>query len=160
MKMRLGLRWLKRAQRLNWVGISFPYQTELIASQLEHLLKEWTSPIYVFFRKEPRVEHVNGRRLHVFECAAGKCRGKNGRDVRRFLDTADAKSTSGLRRHAKKCWGSEAVGAADDSRDLDSARLVLAKTKLRDGSITAQFERIAKGKVTFSHRQHTSTEAR
>ena len=96
----------------------------------------------------------------MFECAAGKCRGKNGRDVRRFLDTGDAKSTSGLRRHAKNCWGNEAVEAADGTQDLDSARIVLAKTKLRDGSITAEFERIGKGKVTFSHRQHTSTEAR
>ena len=103
---------------------------------------------------------MKGRRLHVFECAAGKCRGKNGRDVRRFLDTGDAKSTSGLRRHAKNCWGNEAVEAADGTQDLDSARIVLAKTKLRDGSITAEFERIGKGKVTFSHRQHTSTEAR
>jgi hypothetical protein len=96
----------------------------------------------------------------VFMCAAGRCRGKNGRDVRRFLDTTDARSTSGLRRHAKNCWGSEAVEAADATKDLESARLVLSKTKLRDGSITAQFERIGKGKVTFSHRQHTTTEAR
>lgn len=97
----------------------------------------------------------------MFECAAGRCRGKNGRDVRRFLDTGDAKSTSGLRRHAKKCWGDEAVEAADATKDLDSARLVLTKTKLRDGTITAQFERIAgKEKITYSHRQHTSTEAR
>jgi hypothetical protein len=129
-------------------------------SQLERLSKEWTSPIYVFFRKEPRVEYLDGRRVHIFECAAAKCRGKNGRDVRRFLDTGDAKSTSGLRRHAKKCWGDDAVEAADDTKDLENARLVLAKTKLRDGSITAQFERIGKEKITFSHRQHTSTESR
>ena len=93
-------------------------------------------------------------------CAAGRCRGKNGRDVRRYLDTADARSTSGLRRHAKNCWGGDAVEAADGTEGLESARLVLAKTKLRDGSITAQFERIGKTKVTFSHRQHTSTQAR
>jgi hypothetical protein len=106
---------------------------------------------------------VNGRRVHVFECAgsaAGRCRGKNGRDVRRFLDTGDAKSTSGLRRHAKKCWGEDAVDAADNTQSLEEARLVLAKTKLRDGSITALFERMGKEKVTFSHRQHTSTQAR
>lgn len=108
----------------------------------------------------PRIEYVKGRHVHVFECAAGKCRGKNGRDVRRFLDTGDAKSTSGLRRHAKNCWGDEAVEAADSTRDLDGARVVLAKTKLHDGTITAEFERIGKGKVTYSHRQHTSTESR
>ena len=103
---------------------------------------------------------MKDRRCHVFMCAAGRCRGKNGRDVRRFLDTSDAKSTSGLRRHAKNCWGEEAVEAADNTEDLDSARSVLSKTKLRDGSITAQFERIGKTKVTYSHRQHTTMEAR
>ena len=108
----------------------------------------------------PQVEYVNNRRAHVFECAAGKCRGKHGQDVCRFLDTGDAKSTSSLRRHAKNCWGDEAVAAADSTQDLESARVVLAKTKLRDRSITAEFERIGKGKVTYSHCQHTSTESR
>ena len=121
---------------------------------------DWTSPIYVFFRKTPRIDYVNDCRVHVFECAAGKCRGKNGRDVRRYLDTGDAKSTSGLRRHAKKCWGDEAVEAADSTQDLESARVVLARTKLHDGTITAEFERIGKEKVTYSHCQHTSTESR
>ena len=96
----------------------------------------------------------------MFECAAGKCQGKNGRDVHRFLDTGDAKSTSGLCRHAKNCWGTDAVEAVDGMEDLVSACLVLAKTKLHDGSITAQFEHIRKEKITFSHCQHTSTEAR
>jgi hypothetical protein len=27
------------------------------------------------------IEYVSGRRAHVFECGAGKCRGKSGRDV-------------------------------------------------------------------------------
>jgi hypothetical protein len=103
---------------------------------------------------------VNDRRIHVFECAAGKCRGKGRRDVRRYLDTNDAKSTSSLRRHAKNCWGDEAVEAADGTKDLESAHVVLTKTKLCDGSITAEFECIGKGKVTYSHRQHTSTESR
>ena len=44
--------------------------------------------------------------------------------------------------------------------DLAGARAVLAKSNLRDGSITTEFARIGKGKVTFSHRQHTKTEAR
>jgi hypothetical protein len=103
---------------------------------------------------------VNNRCIHVFECAAGKCQGKGGQDVRRYLDTDDAKSTSSLRRHAKNCWGDEVVEAADGTKDLESARVVLTKTKLRDGSITAEFERIGKAKVTYSHRQHTSTESR
>jgi hypothetical protein len=76
------------------------------------------------------------------------------------LDKGDAKSTSGLRHHAIKCWGAETVKSADDTKDLEAARTILLKSKLRDGTIMAEFERIGKGKVTYSHRQHTSTEAR
>ncbi|KDR70618.1 hypothetical protein GALMADRAFT_48478, partial [Galerina marginata CBS 339.88] len=126
------------------------------------LLKEWTSPIYVFFPKIPRIEYKESRRYHVFECGASHCKGKNGRDVRRYLNTSDARSTSNMRKHARICWGDEAVAAADATKDLAGAREVLAKSKskLRDGLITAEFERIGKGKVTYSHRQHTKTETR
>ena len=96
----------------------------------------------------------------MFKCAAGKCRGKNGWDVHQLLDTGDAKSTSGLHRHTKKCWGDATVEAADSTQDLECARSVLEKTKLCDGLITAEFEHISKGKVTYSHHQHTSTESR
>jgi hypothetical protein len=127
----------------------------------ERLGKEWISPIYVFFNRVPRIEYIDGRRVHVFVCAAAHCKGKNGRDVRRFLDTGDAKSTSGLRRHAKMCWGDEAVTAADDTKDLEGARAVLAKSGVkRNGSITSAFARIYKEKVSYSHRQYTYTETR
>ena len=122
--------------------------------------KDWNSPIYVFFRPTPHIEYAQNHRLHVFECAAGKCKARNGCDVRCFLNKGDAKSTSNLQKHAKGCWGEEAVAAADNTRSIDAAREVLAKSKLQDGSITAEFERIRKGKVTYSHRQHTKTEAR
>lgn len=65
-----------------------------------------------------------------------------------------------MHKHAKKCWGEEAVAAAVATKDLDAARECMAKHKLRDGSITAEFERIGKEKVTYSHRQHTRTESR
>jgi len=81
--------------------------------------------------------------------------------VRRFLDTGDAKSTSGLRRHARMCWGDEAVSAADQTKDLEGARDVLAKSGVkRNGSITSAFARLYKEKVTYSHRQYTYTETR
>jgi len=123
-------------------------------------MKEWSSPIYVFFKQTPRIEYVEGRRAHVFVCAAGHCKGKNGRGVRRFLDKGDKKSTSNLRKHAKICWGSEAVDAANNTHDVDAAHEILLKAKVRDGSITAEFKRIGKGKVTFSTHQHTTAEAR
>jgi hypothetical protein len=80
--------------------------------------------------------------------------------VRRYLDTGDAKSTSNLRKHAKICWGEDVVGDADKIKDVHAAREALGKMKLANGSITDAFERVAKGKVTYSHRQHTTTEAR
>ncbi|KDR81296.1 hypothetical protein GALMADRAFT_241794 [Galerina marginata CBS 339.88] len=65
---------------------------------LERLSKDWNSLIYVFFKPEPAIEYVNGRRVHVFECTAKPCKGRGGRYVRRYLDTGDAKSTGNLRR--------------------------------------------------------------
>jgi hypothetical protein len=59
------------------------------------------------------------------------------------------------------CWGDEAVNAADNTKDLDGARNVLAKSGLkRNGSITEAFQRIGKNKVSYSHRQYTYTETR
>ena len=58
--------------------------------------------------------------------------------VRRYLDTADAKSTGNLHKHARGCWGVEAVATADETRNLDAAREAL--TKVKDGSITEAFE--------------------
>jgi hypothetical protein len=126
---------------------------------LERISKEWNSPIYVFFKPIPSIEYIDERRIHVFECSARHCKGKgNGRMVRRYLDTGDAKSTGNLRKHAKVCWGLETVAAADETRNIDTARKALEKVK--DGSITEAFERVAKGKVTYSNRQHTTTQSR
>ena len=127
----------------------------------ERLSKEWNSPVYAFFKPTPSVVYINDRRVHVFECSATRCMGKgNGRMVRRYLDTGDAKSTSNLRKHAKICWGEDVMAEADKTKDVHAAREVVSKMKSANGSITDAFERVAKGKVTYSHRQHTTTEAR
>jgi hypothetical protein len=78
----------------------------------------------VFFRITPRIENIDDCRAQVFECAAERCKGKNGRDVRRFPDKGDRKSTSNLRKHAKICWGSDTVEKADETCDVDAAREV------------------------------------
>ena len=80
--------------------------------------------------------------------------------VRRYLDTSDCKSTGGLRRHAKKCWGDENVAQADDAKNIDDARQALKDAKLINGRITAVFEKTGKGKVTYSTSQHTRAETR
>jgi len=128
---------------------------------IERLVKDWISPIYVFFKSVPTIEYVKECRVHVFECEAAQCMGKgNGRKVRRYLDTGDAKSTGNLHKHAKICWGSEAVAAALSTRDVRSAREALGNLKSVDASITAAFQRVGKKKGTYSHRQHTTAEAR
>jgi len=122
---------------------------------------KWTSPVYAFFKPTPEIDYKGGRRCHVFECAAGRCKGRNTRYVSRFLDKGDSNSTSNLLRHAKHCWSTEAVEAAMATRDLDGAREVLEKPTLRNGDITTEFKRIGgKGKVTYRHTQHTTSEAR
>ena len=50
--------------------------------------------------------------------------------------------------------------AAGTVKDVYAARAVLAKPVLRDGSITAAFERVGEEKVMYSHQQHTRTESR
>lgn len=134
----------------------------LILSNLARLEKEWRSPIYAFFRPKADITYVDGRRAHDFTCSAKHCkgRGQNPRLVRRYLDKTDSKSTSGLRRHAKICWGEEIIERAAESKNIEEARKALKEAKLVDGSITAVFERTGKGKVTYSARQHTRSETR
>jgi len=129
---------------------------------VEQLMKQWNTPVYAFFRPTPAIEQIDGRRAHIFECSAKVCKGKgrHGRHVRHYLNTANATSTSNLRRHAKICWGADTVAAASIVKDVYATCAVLAKPALRDGSITAAFERVREEQVTFSHRQHTRTESR
>jgi len=108
-----------------------------------------------------RIEHVNDRCVHVFQCAALQCKGRHGRDVRHFLDTRDARSTSGLWHHAKMCWGEETVNTADKTKDLAATCTILANSGLkRNSSITAAFKHIGRPSITFSHHQLTYTETR
>ena len=80
--------------------------------------------------------------------------------VRRFLDTKDSTSTSNLRKHVESCWGKDALEAGMATGTAKDARESVVKEIKGSGSITAAFERKGKGKVTFSHRQHTKTETK
>ena len=113
---------------------------ESAEEELKQFSREWSSPIYVFFKPMPSIEYIKGRCVHVFECAATHCIGKgNGHLVRRYLDTGNAKSTGNLHKHAKICWGEEAVAAADNMKDVRAAHEVLGKMKSFDLSIAAAF---------------------
>ena len=53
-----------------------------------------------------------------------------------------------------------ANAAKSKNVSVDDIREGLASAKLKDGSITASFERMGKGKPTYSARQHTYAETR
>lgn len=117
-------------------------------------MKGWTAPIYAFFHPVPTIGYDNGCRYHEFECFAKSCNKK----VRRYLDKKDMASTGNLHKHAKVCWGAETITAATSVKTASEARGVLSKSK--DGSIAAAFALKGKGKVSYSHRQHTKAETR
>ncbi len=117
--------------------------------------------LYMLFSTQKlQFEGINGRVVHEFKCAATHCKHSSGRIVRRYLDKSDKKSTSNLRRHARNCWGDEIVKNADACGSVNLARDALKNVTLKDGSLTAVFERTGKGKISYSHRQHTRIETR
>lgn len=122
----------------------------------DRIRKEWTSPIYAFFETIPAIEHIGTRRSHVFSCASRGCKVT----VRRYLDTKDARSTGNMRKHAKKCWGDDAVSAADDAKDATEARTKVVAGILKNGKITTAFERKNKNKPTYSNIPYTHLEIR
>ncbi|KAI0267519.1 hypothetical protein BGY98DRAFT_881633, partial [Russula aff. rugulosa BPL654] len=123
------------------------------------LSKDWVAPIYAFFRPDPLIVHVDGRRCHAFECIAKSCKHKT-RVVWRYLDKGDAKSTGNLRKHTKRCWGNEVVAAADKAKTARDVCDATAKGFLDPQLITSAFKRSGKGKVSYSYRQFTKTESK
>ena len=131
---------------------------QLIWQFIAQLMKRWDTPVYAFFRPTPAIVYIKGHKVHIFECAASHCKAKT-RFIHCYSDTGDISSISNLRRHAIHCWGDEAVAAADRTSNAKVACEALSN-KEPNGSITTAFERVSKGKVTYSHHQHTKAEAR
>ncbi|KAF8157992.1 hypothetical protein B0H34DRAFT_656671 [Crassisporium funariophilum] len=113
----------------------------------DRLSKDWTWPIYAFFKPIPKIKYVDKKRCHKFECGAKYCKGKSCY-VRRFLHTADKNSSGNLQRHAKKCLGEDVIEEANNATNADEVR-----------NTTAGKQK-GKGKVMFSTQQHTKAEAR
>ncbi|KAI0037893.1 hypothetical protein FA95DRAFT_1476650, partial [Auriscalpium vulgare] len=121
------------------------------------LQKRWTAYAYAFFHPDPEIGYdQRGRRYHGFKCMGKSCK----HITRRYLEGKDASSTGNMLKHARSCWGAAAVQAAQEAGNHEYARKGVTVPLLRDGSITAAFERKGKGKITYSHRQHTKTETR
>ncbi|KAI9067826.1 hypothetical protein FKP32DRAFT_1608155 [Trametes sanguinea] len=118
----------------------------------ENFKKSIKSPAYAFFQVS--LPHVHSKRPYfVFTCRS--C----NHTINRYMDTKDAKSTGNLLKHARECYGHSVVGRIMEAKTLKDARAA-TQSFLEDGKITSVFQRKDKGKVTYSHRQHTHTETR
>jgi len=120
---------------------------KLILILSERLKKDWTAPIYAFYQPIQSIDHDNGQHFHEFTCAAKGCKKK----IQHYLDKKDSNSTGNLQKHAKQCWGAETLAAADQTKNVLEAHASVTSLVLKNGSITAIFERLGKAKVTYSH---------
>ncbi|KAF8326248.1 hypothetical protein F5887DRAFT_900191, partial [Amanita rubescens] len=121
----------------------------------ERMQKKWKSVVYAFYHPDPDITYTGRRRVHEFRCMNKGCKYK----CRRFLDT-DPTSTGNMIKHVKSCWGEGPWGAASEYGNIPDARKHVVKPFLRQGTITAMFQRIGKGKLTFSTIQLTPTQTR
>ncbi|KAG1844640.1 hypothetical protein DFJ58DRAFT_852836 [Suillus subalutaceus] len=110
--------------------------------ELKRFMKDWISPVYAFFEPFPKIVEENGRWAHVFKCQGKGCK----TTVRHYLDKGDVRSTGNMRKHVRSCWGEEVLRAADEAKDANEVRKKIVGSVLRNGSITASFERKGKGK--------------
>jgi hypothetical protein len=118
------------------------------------MMKNWTSPIYAFFSPIPDIEEIDECTTHVFKCLNCGCNTK----IWHYLDKKDAQSTGNMRKHAKSCWGDDAVNAADEAKDTAEVCKKIIGKILQNGSITATFERKGKGVPTYLNCPHTRSE--
>ncbi|KIK32205.1 hypothetical protein CY34DRAFT_27258 [Suillus luteus UH-Slu-Lm8-n1] len=116
-------------------------------AKLERLSKDWTSLIYAFFKPMPAIKYHDKCRCHIFK-------------FQRYLDKKDAKSTGNMQKHIKSCCGEPVLQAAIASGNTKAAQEGPIKSLPETGSIKTSFARKGKGKVTYSHHQHTCVETR
>ncbi len=115
----------------------------------EELSSRWRASVYAFFKAEVQIEEEDGRRFLAFRCAAKHCR--IGTAVRRYLDKGDRSSGGNLLKHARACWGAEAVAQAKELGDATRVRSTLVANILKNGRITKYFAP-TKCAVTYSNR--------
>ncbi|KIM56044.1 hypothetical protein SCLCIDRAFT_133491, partial [Scleroderma citrinum Foug A] len=119
------------------------------------LKTQWNSPIYAFFKPNPTIEYVGGRRSHVFQCNAKCCT----HGMHWFLDKGDARSTGNMCKHVKRCWGKDVMHQVLEAKSFKVAQDAV-KCYQSNGIITATFERKSNTKKTYSHLSHTKLQTR
>ncbi|KAI6030155.1 hypothetical protein EDC04DRAFT_2572420 [Pisolithus marmoratus] len=117
----------------------------------EQLKQDWNPPIYAFFVPEPTIEYVEGQHSHVFWCMAKGCR----KGVQQFLDKSDAQLTGNMCKHIRGWWGEDIFHQASQTKNATVA-CEAVKNYVKNGLLKVAFD--CKGKVGYSHRQHTKIE--
>lgn len=119
------------------------------------------SAIFGFYEPEVGLVHrdtdtATGVPHDSFRCY--KCRGH----VYRNKTTKDKSSGSGLRVHASRCYGTEAVQAAMRTNDLEGTRTsVKEASDKRQGTLTGMLKKLVdKGKEVYSTIALTKAEVR
>ncbi|TFY69264.1 hypothetical protein EVJ58_g529 [Rhodofomes roseus] len=130
-------------------------EEESAEQELARMQRKWTAPVYAFFKPDVTIKYVDGRRVHAFRCTNTGCK----RDIRRYLNSKDARSTSNLRKHVKQCWGEEALGAADRMSTSSKAKDSVKKYR-RTQNLKVAFGAASKKSFHYSTIQHTPTETR
>ena len=117
--------------------------------------RKWKAPVYAFFEPDQGIEFIDGRTVHVFKCANTGCRHL----VRRYLTSRDKTSTNNLRKHVRKCWGVEALEAADQTSTMANAKDCVERYR-RTGNLKVAFGAAGKKTFRYSTIQHSPTETR
>ncbi|KIK78120.1 hypothetical protein PAXRUDRAFT_164853, partial [Paxillus rubicundulus Ve08.2h10] len=118
------------------------------------IMKDWTSPIYTFFKPRPQILEVDSCGTHKFKCSACGCKVK----IWHYLDMKDAQLTGNMLLHVKICLSTEILPHADNVKNAKEVQMNIVGSILWMGSVSAAFKR--KGKVVYSHQQHTHTKTR
>ncbi|KAF8992026.1 hypothetical protein BDZ89DRAFT_973591 [Hymenopellis radicata] len=119
------------------------------------------SPIYGFYAADAKIVDRDTQTAKDVPHEAWKCE-LCGKNVYRNLTSKDKSSGHGLRLHAEKCFGVEAVKAAFEGADLKATREMVKKAgKKKQGVLTSMLQGIiAKGKEIYATMPLSNAETR
>ncbi|KIK80846.1 hypothetical protein PAXRUDRAFT_157537, partial [Paxillus rubicundulus Ve08.2h10] len=118
------------------------------------MMKDWTSPIYAFFKPRLQILKVDSHCTHKSKCSACGCKVK----IQCYLDMKDVWLFGNMQNHVKICWGMGVLPHANKVKNSKEVQMKITGSILWIGPVSAAFKR--KGKVVYFPQQHTHTETR
>jgi hypothetical protein len=119
--------------------------------------QRWRSFVYAFYDTPQIRRGAANRKIITFRCANKR---KCTHEIGRYLDKLDKSSTSNLHKHVRACWGVPAFEAGKELGTKVKAYELVVKPMKKNGTLTAAFDIIAKGKPRYSNVNHTKAEIR